>query len=153
MTQLTQNFSLQEMTRSEYATRNGLDNTPDDIEIASLKELCKMLELIRAYLDAAIHITSGYRSVEVNVGIGGSKTSQHCYGQAADIDTWHTTKELYEMIKYMVQRGLITVGQLICEFADSPTGGWVHISLPTAKKKNEFLIATKVNGKTVYTKD
>lgn len=150
---LTPNFTLAEMTRSEYATRNGLDNTPNAEQIESLTELCKTLELIRAYLDAAIHITSGYRSVSVNVGIGGSKTSQHCFGQAADIETGHTTRELYLLIKDMVQRGLITVGQLICEFAESPSGGWVHISLPTATKKNEFLLATKVKGKTVYTKD
>jgi zinc D-Ala-D-Ala carboxypeptidase len=153
MTQLTNNFTLEEMTRSEYATRNGLNNTPNSVQLSNLTDLCKMLELIRSYLDAHIRITSGYRSVEVNVGIGGSKTSQHCYGQAADIETGHTTKELYGLIKDMVQRGLITVGQLICEFADSPTGGWVHISLPTATKKNEFLIATKIGGKTVYTKD
>lgn len=150
---LTKNFTLEEMTRSEYATRNGLDNTPNAEQIESLTELCKTLELIRAYLDTAIHITSGYRSVSVNVGIRGSKTSQHCFGQAADIETGHTTRELYLLIKDMVQRGLITVGQLICEFAESPSGGWVHISLPTATKKNEFLLATKVKGKTVYTKD
>ena len=151
--QLSPNFTLKELTRSEYATRNGIDNTPTAEHIENLKTLCKTLELIRAYLDAAIHITSGYRNVSVNVGIGGSKTSQHCYGQAADIETGHETKELYSLIKDMVKRGLITVGQLICEFAESNSGGWVHISLPTETKKNEFLIATKVNGKTVYTKD
>ena len=150
---LTPNFTLQEMIRSEYAKRNGIDNIPNPEQVNNLIELCKTLELIRAYLDAAIHITSGYRSVSVNVGIGGSKTSQHCYGQAADIETGHETKELYILIKDMVKRGLITVGQLICEFAESNSGGWVHISLPTETKKNEFLIATKVNGKTVYTKD
>jgi len=150
---LTPNFTLAELTRSEYATRKGIDNIPSQEVINNLTDLCKMLELIRSYLDTSIHITSGYRSPAVNVGIGGSKTSQHCYGQAADIETSYLTKELYLLIKDMVQRGLITVGQLICEFADSSSGGWVHISLPTTSKKDEFLIATKVNGKTIYTKD
>lgn len=82
---LSEHFRLSEMTRSATAIRRRIDNTPQDYHIESLQDLCeKLLEPIRARF-GVVRITSGFRSVELNEAIGGSKTSQHLYGEAADI--------------------------------------------------------------------
>jgi len=150
---LSEHFSLEEMTRSDYAIRKGIDNTPTQAEIENLKKVVALLEIIRDKIGAAIYVNSGFRNKTVNTGIGGSKTSQHCFGEAADIEAdGFTVQQLYDTIKGMVLNKEIEVGELIQEF-----NSWVHISIPNEKNKNEFLIATKekVNGKmkTIYTKD
>jgi zinc D-Ala-D-Ala carboxypeptidase len=146
---LTPNFTLEEMTRSMYAIRNDIDNTPSQEIVNNLTQICKLLETIRNYANMAVSVTSGYRCLELNKAIGGASNSQHVLGQAADIHIkGFTTEQAYRMIKGMVLNGEITVGQVIQEFDN-----WVHISTPTEDNKNEFLRATKSNGKTVYTKD
>ena len=146
---LTPNFSLEELTRSMYAIRNDIDNTPSQEVVNNLTQTCKLLETIRSYANRSISISSGYRCIELNKAIGGAANSQHVLGQAADIHIQgFTTEQAYRMIKGMVLNDEITVGQVIQELDN-----WVHISTPTDDNKNEFLRATKVNGKTVYTKD
>jgi uncharacterized protein YcbK (DUF882 family) len=82
---LSPNFTLEEMTVSDYAARHGLDNTPQNEHLKNLKRLAVFLESLRALLGKPISINSAYRSPEVNTAIRGSKTSQHCHGTAADI--------------------------------------------------------------------
>ncbi len=147
--QLTENFTLQEMIRSDYAVRHGLDNTPNEAIIHNLQAVCMGLEIIRHRLSQSINVSSGYRSPLVNKGIGGSVSSQHTTGQAADISvSGYSAQSLYEVIKELVKHGDLKVDQCIQEF-----DAWVHVSFTLTGERNEFLIATKVNGKTVYTKD
>jgi uncharacterized protein YcbK (DUF882 family) len=84
---LTKNFTLSEMTKSETALRHGMDNTPGEQEIAALKLLCeKVLQPVRDHYGKGVKVNSGFRHPEVNAKVGGSKTSDHCRGQAADIE-------------------------------------------------------------------
>jgi hypothetical protein len=145
---LSPHFTLQEMTASQIAVRLGINNTPPPGVIENLTNLCtKILEPIRVIVGYSIYISSGYRSHELNDAIGGSKNSQHCLGQAADIHVnTLTTEKLYDLIKY----SNVPYDQLICEFPDE--GGWVHVSYSTTPRR-ECLIADMVNGKVKYYRD
>lgn len=146
---LTEHFTLEEMTRSEYAIRHGIENKPDWNATENLTALCTSLEHLRTLLGKGINITSGFRSIEVNRGIGGVDSSQHTVGQAADVNvTGMTTEELYQFVKESVKSGKFQVDQCIQEF-DS----WVHISFNLRGNRGQFLRAVKQNGKTVYLHD
>jgi len=151
---LSEHFTLEEMTRSEYAIRKGIDNTPNAAIVYNLQGVCLGLEIIRKALGKSINVSSGYRSPEVNKGIGGAVTSQHTVGQAADINvSGMTAEELYLFIKELVDTGQLKVDQCIQEF-----NAWVHVSFTFTGERNEFLRANKVKGsdgiiRTVYTKD
>lgn len=145
---LSTNFSVAELSKSEAATRQGLDNTPSMEVIDSLQALVdNVLQPLRDKLGPIV-VTSGYRSPAVNKAIGGSATSDHCKGQAADIEVLNMdNKALAEYI-----RDNMKFTQLILEFyrkgvADS---GWVHVSYDAKNLKNQVLTAAKVDGKTVY---
>jgi hypothetical protein len=149
MTQLSTNFSLSEMTKSETALRNNLDNTPGDAEIANLKMLAeKVLQPVRDHYGKGVKVNSGFRHPNVNAAVGGSKTSDHCLGQAADIEIPGVPNhELAEWIK-----GNLEYTQLILEFYTRgiPDSGWVHVSYVPSNLKKQDLTAVKENGKTVY---
>jgi zinc D-Ala-D-Ala carboxypeptidase len=82
---LSPHFTLDELTRSQTAVRNNIDNTPQDIDIERLQALCEnALEPIRVHFNKSVIISSGFRAPELNTAIGGSTTSQHCIGEAAD---------------------------------------------------------------------
>jgi len=84
---LSANFNLKEMTKSDTATRLGLDNTPGEVEIENLRLLCeKVLQPVRDHFGKSVTVNSGFRSPESNAAVNGSKTSDHCKGQAADIE-------------------------------------------------------------------
>jgi len=84
---LSENFSLHEMTKSETALRKGMPNEPTETEITNLKMLVeKVLQPLRDHYKVGIKVNSGYRSPDVNAAVGGSRTSDHCKGQAADIE-------------------------------------------------------------------
>ncbi len=84
---LTANFSLTEMVKSETALRHGMENTPGEAEIAALRLLCeKVLQPVRDHYGVGVKVNSGYRSPDVNSKVGGSRTSDHCLGQASDIE-------------------------------------------------------------------
>ncbi len=84
---LSANFSLNELTKSETAIRNGLDNTPTQEVVDNLRTLCEnVLQPVREGYGVAVKVNSGYRAPEVNAAVGGSRTSDHCKGQAADIE-------------------------------------------------------------------
>lgn len=146
---LTENFTLVEMTKSEAALRNNLDNTPSESEVVNLKILCeKVLQPIRNHYGKGVKVNSGFRSKQVNVAIGGSKNSDHCNGQAADIEIpGLSNAELAEWIKANLK-----YTQLILEFYTPgvPDSGWVHVSYIQNNLKKQDLTAIKQNGKTVY---
>lgn len=146
---LTENFSLAEMTKSETALRHGLDNTPGEVELANLKALAEnVLQKVRNHYGKGVKVNSGFRHPEVNAAVGGSKTSDHCRGQAADIEIPGVPNaELAEWIKDNCE-----FRQLILEFYTPgiPDSGWVHVSYVEGDNKKQVMTAMKENGKTVY---
>ena len=146
---LSKNFTLSELTKSQSATRLGLDNTPSMTVIDNLQALVdNVLQPLRDALGKPISISSGYRSPEVNKAIGGSATSDHTRGQAADIEVaGMSNKDLAEHI-----RDNLKFTQLILEFPsrNDPSAGWVHVSYNSKDLKCQVLTATRVNGRTVY---
>lgn len=147
--QLSENFSLSEMVKSETALRYDMDNTPGDAEIANLKTLCeKVLQPVREHYGKGVKVNSGFRHPEVNAKVGGSKTSDHCKGQAADIEIPGVANaDLAEWIKNNLE-----FTQLILEFYTPgvPDSGWVHVSYDSSNLKKQVMTAMKENGKTVY---
>lgn len=146
---LTENFSLHEMVKSETALRQGLDNTPGDAEIANLKLLAeKILQPVRDHYGKGVKVNSGFRHPNVNAAVGGSRTSDHCKGQAADIEIPGIPNA--ELAEHIVKNYKFT--QVILEFYTPgiPDSGWVHVSYNPADLKCQALTAMKENGKTVY---
>lgn len=147
--QLSNNFSLKELTVSDTATRLGLDNTPNETVIVNLKALAEnILQPVREHYGKSIKVNSGYRAPEVNAAVGGSKTSDHCKGQAADIEINGIANG--DLAKYIVENYKFT--QVILEFYTQgiPDSGWVHVSYDVNNLMCQALTAVKQNGKTVY---
>jgi zinc D-Ala-D-Ala carboxypeptidase len=146
---LSANFTLKELTKSDTATRLGLDNTPDDEALENLKTLCeKVLQPVREHFGKSVTVNSGYRSPESNAAVGGSKTSDHCKGQAADIEIDGLPNP--ELAQWIMDN--LDYTQLILEFytQGQPNSGWVHVSYDPNNLKNQELTAVKVAGKTQY---
>jgi hypothetical protein len=149
MTQLTTNFSLHELTKSETALRMGFDNTPGETETAALKLLAeKVLQPVRDHYGKGVKVNSGYRSPESNAAVGGSKTSDHCKGQAADIEIPGVANA--DLAQWIMDN--LDYTQLILEFYTPgiPDSGWVHVSYDPNNLKKQELTAMKVAGKTQY---
>ena len=147
--QLTNNFSLAEMVKSDTALRHDMDNTPGEAEIANLKTLCeKVLQPVRDYFKTGVKVNSGYRHPEVNAKVGGSKTSDHCRGQAADIEIPGVPNA--DLAQWITEN--LDFTQVILEFYTQgvPDSGWVHVSYDPENLKKQALTAVKQNGKTVY---
>lgn len=147
--QLTNNFSLAEMVKSETALRHDMDNTPGEAEIAALRLLCeKILQPVREHYGKGVKVNSGFRHPDVNAKVGGSKTSDHCKGQAADIEIPGVANA--DLAIWIMDN--LEYTQLILEFYTPgvPDSGWVHVSYDPANLKKQNLTATKKDGKTVY---
>lgn len=149
MVKLTKHFTLQEMIVSQTASRRGIDNTPNKKQIESLKTLCvEVLEKIRVHYKKPVIVTSGFRSDKLNKAIGGSTTSQHSHGEAADF-TVHGVSN-YEVCKWIENN--LNYDQLIYEFGEN---GWIHVSYRAGQLRNQELSAVKMprkigRPKTVY---
>ena len=133
--QLSEHFSLGELTASEIAVRKGLDNMPNGIELDNLVRLAEKLEEVRKVIGKPIVVNSAFRSIEVNEAVGGVKSSQHCLGCAADIRVIGMKPD--EVCRAIIASD-IQFDQLIREF-DS----WTHISipnLPSMTPRNQTLI-------------
>ena len=145
---LSEHLSLSEVIRSESAKRYGLSNMPTPEHIANFKLLAEhIFESIREHFNVPIRISSGYRSKELNAKIGGSKSSQHCKGQAIDIDmdgTSITNRQIFDYIK-----DNLPFDQLIYEFGDDNNPNWVHVSY-VPKGRRQVLKAFKINNQTKY---
>lgn len=151
--QLSKNFNLAELSRSEAAARLGFDNTPPAEAIENLKALClNVLQPLRDAMGKPMRVNSGYRGPEANKAVGGSSTSQHCKGEAADIEfDGFDNKKLAEKILEMK----LPFDQIILEFykPGDPNSGWVHVSHKRGgKQRGEVLRAVTQNGKTAYLK-
>ena len=147
---LSQNFTLAELCKSEVAIRRSIDNSPTQDVISNLQALVvNILQPVRNSL-GPITINSGYRSPAVNVAVGGSSTSDHCLGMAADIEIAGYDNKM--LAKFIEQNFRFT--QVILEFYEDrqPSSGWVHVSFNPDNLKYECLRAVKQNGKTVYLK-
>lgn len=149
---LSQHLSLSEVTRSESAKRNQISNMPTGEHIANFMLLAeKVFEPIREHFGVPIHISSGYRSKELNAKIGGSSSSQHCHGKAIDIDMDGSTNGVTNKMVYDYIKDNLKFDQLIWEFGDDTNPDWVHVSYNEGKNRGQKLKAIKSNGKTSYT--
>jgi uncharacterized protein YcbK (DUF882 family) len=127
-------FTIEELTKSNTATKLHIDNTPNVSQKKNLEELIQLLEKIREKWKSPIIVTSGFRSPQLNKVVGGSKTSQHLKGEAADIICKYN-KELFLLIRKMIMDKEINVGQLINEKNFS----WIHISTPHLLHNNQII--------------
>jgi hypothetical protein len=146
-------FTLNELIKSGYAITHNIDNTPGKVEGKNLQKLVTdILDPIRIKYGKPIIINSGFRNQEVNRGVGGSSTSQHRKGEAADIQTKGDVENgiLFKLIERMILDGEITVGQLIWEFGNCEKPDWIHVSLPMPHKKNDLLRAKKDSNDDTY---
>ena len=148
---ISQNLNLSELTRSDSAKRNGIDNTPTAEHLENFKLLAeKVFEPIRAHFKVPIHISSGYRSKALNDFIKGSASSQHCQGEAIDIDmdgssSGVTNKMVFDFIKEKVD-----FDQLIAEFPENSNPAWVHVSYTKKGNRKQILVAKRISGATKY---
>lgn len=150
--QISEHFSFRELTRSESARRAGIENVPTAAEMDNIYYTAQQLEKIREYVGRGIIVTSCFRSERVNKLVGGSPTSAHRFGLAADCDAIGLTSLAFakELIK-MRDAGKLVFDQLILEFPERGDGAWVHIGFRrNAPMRNQILTATKKNGKTIY---
>lgn len=146
---LSANFTLKELTKSDTATRLNLDNNPDEATIENLKALCEnVLQPVREHFGKSVTVNSGYRSPATNQATGGSLTSDHCKGQAADIEIAGIANA--DLAQWIMDN--LEYTQLILEFYTPgiPDSGWVHVSYNPADLRKQELTATKVAGKTTY---
>jgi hypothetical protein len=150
MENISKHISYKEATRSNTALRRGIDNIPDVEELENMKLIAeKVFEPLRKWVGGPIKINSFYRSPELNVAIGGSKKSQHCHGQAIDIDDTYGHRSNASMFKHI--RYNMDYDQIIWEFGDDKNPAWVHVSYVSEEKnRHRCLQAYKENGKTKY---
>jgi hypothetical protein len=149
--QLSKNLALAEVTRSETAKRKGISNMPTPEHIENFKKLAEnVFQPIREHFGVPIHISSGYRSYALNKSVGGSASSQHCSGEAIDIDmdgTSITNKQIFDFIKEN-----LNFDQMIWEFGTDANPDWVHVSYEsTGKQRKQILKASKTASGTKYT--
>ena len=150
---LSEHLSLNEVTKSNTAKRLGIDNTPTSEHLANLKLVAeKIFEPLRNHFGKPINVSSGYRSKALNDATpGSSATSQHCSGEALDLDqdemnTGVTNKMVFEYIK-----NNLNFDQLIWEFGTDANPDWVHVSYEsTGRQRKQILKAVRVNGNTAY---
>jgi hypothetical protein len=150
--QLSEHLSLAEVTKSDTAKRRGVSNMPTEAHIANFKLLAEnIFEPIRNHFGKPIFISSGYRSSELNKAIGGAASSQHCQGEAIDIDMdgrpgGVTNKMVFDFIKEN-----LNFDQLIWEFGTDANPDWVHVSYEsTGKQRKQILRAVRNGSKTSY---
>ena len=147
---ISKRISYKEGVYSRTATRLDIENTPNDEQLNNMVLLAEeVFEPLRSWVGGPIKINSFFRSPKLNKAIGGSTTSQHCKGQAMDIDDTFgraTNAEMYHFIKEHLD-----FDQMIWEFGDDKNPAWVHISYVSAEEnRNRCLQAYKENNKTKY---
>ena len=156
MTQLTKNFILAELTKSQTAARKGLDNTPTPQVEKNLKSLAEtILQPLREKIAKPIVINSGYRSPSVNAAVGGSATSAHRFGHAVDLIVpgyaQGNVKKLCQYIVKFLKDNNIAFDQVIYEFGSTtnPSQGWVHIGIKSGNNKQRGQVFT-INNKGTF---
>ena len=147
---ISKHISYKEGVYSITATRRGIDNTPNNDQLLKMVSVAEeVFEPLRNYVGGPIKINSFFRCTELNTAIGGSSKSQHCKGQAIDIDDTFcrmTNAEMYNFIKDNLE-----FDQIIWEFGDDNNPDWVHVSYVSPEdNRNRCLKAYRENGKTKY---
>ena len=147
---ISKHVSYREGVYSITATRHGIDNTPNNKQLDNMELVAnKVFEPLREWVDGPIKINSFFRSPKLNTAIGGSSKSQHCKGQAMDIDDTFgkaTNAEMYNWIKENLD-----FDQMIWEFGDDDTPDWVHVSYVSEEEnRNRCLKAYRKDGRTQY---
>ena len=145
---LSRNFTLSELTKSDTAIRKGINNNPNAEQIEKLKALCEnILQPVRDHF-GRVKVTSGFRSVDLCLAIGSSANSQHAKAEAADFEVMGTDNA--ELADWIHQN--LSYDQLILEFytPGEPNSGWIHCSYTTDQPRKQFLHAYKSEGKTKY---
>ena len=145
---LSRNFSLSELTKSDTAIRKGINNNPNAEQVEKLKALCEnILQPVRDHF-GRVKITSGYRSPELCIAIGSSVNSQHAKAEAADfecpgVDNAELADWIHRELPY---------DQLILEFytPGEPNSGWIHCSWGPEKPRASYLHAFREDGRTKY---
>ena len=147
---ISKHISYKEGVYSITATRRGIDNVPNDEQLANMELIAeKVFEPLRKYVCGPIKINSFFRCPKLNKAIGGSKTSQHCKGLAIDIDDTFGGVAKSDMYNYI--KNNLDFDQLIWEFGDDDNPNWVHVSYVSKEdNRKRCLRAYKSNNKTVY---
>jgi hypothetical protein len=148
--QLSKNLALAEVMRSETAKRKGISNMPTPEHIENFKLLAEnVFQPIRDHFGVPIILSSGYRSKELNTAVGGALSSQHCTGEAIDIDMDGTTVKNAEIFNFIKDN--LNFDQLIWEFGTDSNPDWVHVSYEsTGKQRKQILKAVKSGKGTSY---
>jgi len=150
--QISKHLSLAEVSRSETAKRKGINNTPSGEHLENFKKLAEnIFEPIREHFAVPIYISSGYRSKELNAAIGGASSSQHCSGEAIDIDMDGSASGVSNADVFKYIKDHLNFDQLIWEFGTDKNPDWVHVSYETTgKQRKQILKAVRSGGKTSY---
>ena len=146
---LSENFTMAEFIKSDTAKREGIDNTPEGEHLENAKALFEnVVQKVRDHFGPTV-LNSGYRCPELNQAVRGSKTSQHCKGEAADIEVRGVANG--DLAQWIVDN--LDFDQVILEFytPGQPSSGWVHVSYKAdGSNRKKALTASRIDGKTVY---
>ena len=147
---ISNHITYAEAIHSNTAKRRGIDNTPSQTQVEAMKLLAeKVFEPLREWVGGPIKVNSFFRSEALNEAIGGSGTSQHCKGQAIDIDDVYGRKSNAEMYNWIKDN--LDFDQMIWEFGTDMQPNWVHVSYVSEEKnRNKCLKAYKEHSRTKY---
>tara|TARA_R100000995_G_C3478816_1_gene122624 strand:- start:757 stop:1212 length:456 start_codon:yes stop_codon:yes gene_type:complete len=146
---ISKNISYRESIHSNTAKRRGIDNSPKAEHIDNMRLVAeKVFEPLREWVGGPIKVNSFYRSEATNRAVGGTGKSQHCKGQAIDIDDVFGHKTNAEMFHYIKDN--LEYDQIIWEFGDEHNPNWIHISYDKNNNRNRALRAVKKGGRTKY---
>ena len=150
MENISNNITYAEAIHSSTAKRKQIDNTPSPTQIEAMKLLAeKVFEPLRRWVDGPIKVNSFFRSSSLNEAIGGAASSQHCKGQAMDIDDVYGIKSKAEMYNWIKEN--LDFDQMIWEFGTDTQPNWVHISYVSKEdNRNKCLKAYKEHNTTKY---
>ena len=147
---ISEHISYKEGVYSNTAIRRGIENDPNDEQLANMELIAeKIFEPLREWVNGPIKINSFFRSVKLNKAIGGSSKSQHCHGQAIDIDDTYKVVANSDMYNYI--KNNLDFDQLIWEFGDDDNPNWVHVSYVSKEdNRNRCLKAYREQGRSKY---
>ena len=146
---VSEHVSLEELTKSQTGGRLGINNTPSPTKIKALKAVCEnVVEKVRAHYGQPVFINSGYRGPALNKAVGGASSSQHCKGEAVDMEIPGVPNG--DLAIWV--RDNLDFDQLIleCYKPGVPTSGWVHCSYKASGNRKDVLTAAVVKGKMTY---
>ena len=147
---ISDHITYAEAIHSNTAKRKSIDNTPSEVQVLSMKLLAdKIFEPLRKWVGGPIKVNSFFRSITLNEAIGGVSSSQHCKGQAIDIDDVYGYKTNAEMYKWIKEN--LDFDQMIWEFGTDMQPNWIHISYVSEEEnRNKCLKAYKEHNRTKY---